>query len=59
METNSAGYLTVNPSPLTFVNTAAIQELNEKLEEQKAENAALKKSVAELKRLVEKLVEKK
>ena len=59
VETNSTGYLMVNPTPLTFVNTAAIKELNQKLEEQKAENAELKKSVAELKRLVEKLAKQK
>lgn len=41
------------------MNTAAIRELDQKLGEQKGENAVLKKSVAELKRLVEKLAEKK
>src|SRR6202041_1910909 len=41
------------------VELAAIQGLNQKLEEQKAENAKLEQSVAELKQLVQSLLEKK
>jgi hypothetical protein len=41
------------------VALAAIQGLNEKLEETRAENAELKQSVAELKQLVQSLAEKK
>jgi hypothetical protein len=52
VETNSAGYLTINPSPLTFVNTAAIQDLNRKLEEQKAANTDLKARLEKLEQLL-------
>jgi hypothetical protein len=41
------------------VELAAIQGLNQKLEEQKAENSKLERSVAELKELVQSLMEKK
>ena len=53
------GYLSVDVSPVTFHNTAAIRELNQKLEatvkEKDAELQSLKQSVAELKELVSKL----
>jgi len=41
------------------VELAAIQGLNQKLEATRAENAALKQSVAELKRMVQSLIDKK
>ena len=41
------------------VALAAIQGLNQKLEEQKTENNALKQQLADLKELVQTLVEKK
>jgi hypothetical protein len=57
--TNNAGYLTVDVSPLTFFNTAAIKELNAKLNEKDAQIQDLKQSVADLKKLVQSLAEKK
>jgi len=47
--------LQVDSYPLTVYSAAAIQELNQKLEKQRAENAQLKQSVTELKELVSKL----
>jgi len=70
VSTNSAGYLTVDPSPLTFYNTAAIRELASRLEklearethlaalEQKAARVgALEQDIAELKRIVAQLAD--
>jgi hypothetical protein len=37
VSTNKEGYLAIDPSPLTFVNTAAIQDLHRKLEETRGE----------------------
>src|SRR5205823_3462441 len=47
--------LQVDTYPLTIYSAAAIQELNQKLEKQRTENAELKQSVTELKELVSKL----
>lgn len=46
------GYLSLDISPVTFHNTAAIRELNQKLETQKAENAELKVRLEELEQLL-------
>lgn len=46
VSTNADGYLTVNTSPLTFFNTAAIRELHAQLKEKDAEIEALKQKAA-------------
>lgn len=52
VSTNRSGYLAIDPSPLTFANTAAIQDLKKLLEEQKTENAALKARLEALEKLL-------
>jgi hypothetical protein len=55
---NGEEILQVDPWPLTIYSAAAVQELNQKLIEKDAEIQGLKQSMAELKKLVQTLVEK-
>jgi len=56
VQTNNAGYLTVNNDPVLWTTVNAVKELNEKLE---AENAELKQQLAKLTARVEKLAQAK
>jgi hypothetical protein len=55
VSTNADGYLTVNPSPLMFFNTAAIRELHQRVKEKDGELSALKSANAQLEQRLAKL----